>query len=396
MKYKIIFLLFLGLDALNLIYQTSQISISYRESLILYGEFSPIQILIKSSLLIFGNNDFALRLPMILIHLLSVVLIFSISRFYIKQQRHRLWLVAIFILLPGVLSSAIVIDKAGLIIFGLLLFIWSYLNGYKKTYYLLLSSYVFLDNSYTYLFLALSIYAIYTKNREFFIFNIIIFFISIFLYGVDAHGVPKGHFLDVIALYSAIFSPIIFIYMAFILYRRYLDDKREIIWFISTITFLISMILSFRQDIQIEHFAPYLIIALPIAAESFISSYRVRLREFRKTYRAIFQVSLILLLINTFVVLFNKELYRVIEVPKKHFVYKFHVAKELAEKLKKDGIFCVDTDYKMQNRLYFYGVTKCDKYRLLKFEDSNEIVKNVTISYKNRPIYYASVTKVNN
>ena len=395
MIHRIIFLLLLGLDAINLFFQTSEISISYRESLILYGDFSFLQLLLNLSMTILGDNDFALRFPMILAHLFSVVLIFNISKFYIKDKKYRIWLTLIFILLPGVLSAAIVVDEAGFIIFGLLFFIWLFLHQYKKAYYFVLVLFAFLDNSYIYLFLALSIYSIKNKEKMLFIFSMATFFISILLFGVDAHGSPEGHFLDALALYSAIFSPIVFIYLIFVLYRRYLDNKQEIIWFISTTGFIISMILSFRQDIKIEHFAPYLIVSLPIATASFISSYRVRLKQFRKTYRIMFQISLLLLLLNTLIVLFNKEIYRVMDNPQKHFVYKFHVAKELAQKLKDNGISCVDAYYKMQNRLYFYGVTKCDKYKLTKGYNLNDDSKNVTISYKNTLVYSGYVTKIN-
>jgi hypothetical protein len=395
MNHKIIFLLILGLDALSLIFQTSQISISYRESLILYGDFSLLQLMVKLSLMIFSQTDFALRLPSIIAHLISVILIFSISKHYIKDNASRLWLVLIFILLPGVLSSALVVDKAGFIILGLLLFIWLYLNSYKKSYYTILIFYALLDSSFIYLFLALSVYSIYKKNREFFLFNISAFFISIFLYGVDAHGTPEGHFLDALALYAAIFSPIVFIYIVFILYRKYLDNKNDIIWFISVTGFLVSISLSFRQDIKIEHFAPYLIVALPLATKQFLNSYRVRLKEFRKTYRVIFQISLVLLILHALIVIFNKELYRIIQEPKQHFVYKFHVAKELAKELKSKGIVCVDSSYKMQSRLYFYGVTKCDKHILDTSLKTNTKSNNVTISYKNRPVYTATVTNIN-
>lgn len=396
MRYIVIFLLLLGLDALNLVYQTSQISISYRETLIIYGDVSLLKLIINFSLSMFGNNDFALRVPMIFLHLISVLLIYSISKHYIKNDSNRLWLVSIFMLLPGVLSSALIVNKSGFIIFGLLLFIWLYLNKFKKSYYTLLLLFTFLDNSYIYLFLALSLYGIHTKNKHLFVFGMSTFFLSIFLYGVDAHGIPKGHFLDSLALYSAIFSPIVFIYVVYILYRRYLDDKYDLIWYMSITAFLVSIILSFRQDITIEYFAPYLIIALPIAAQSFISSYRVRLKQFRKTYRLLYQISFVLLLINTLVVLFNKELYKLIDNPKKHFVYKFHIAKELAQELKSDSIVCVNTDKKMQNRLYFYGVTKCDKYKLSKFKNSDIDANGVTISYSNKIVYNASVTKLNN
>ena len=395
MRTLIIFFLILGLDGLNLFFQSSEISISYRESLVLYGDTSFLQILIKASMYIFGQNDFALRLPMIITHLLSAILLFDISKRYMVN-RNRLWLTLIFLLLPGVLSSALLIDEAGLTIFGLLLFIWLYLKGKKLSYYLLLISFVFLDNSFTYLFLSLGIYAIYLKDKKFFIFNMLLFFISVFSFGIDAHGTPRGHFLDSLGLYSAIFSPIVFIYIVFALYRKYLSKELDILWFVSFIPFIISLLLSFRQIIHVEHFAPYLIVSLPIVAKTFISSYRVRLKIFRTKYRTVFILSFVFLALNTIVIMFNKDLYRFINTPKKHFVYKFHVAKELAQELKIRSINCIDTDYKMQQRLHFYGVTKCDNNILSKYEIPEANSENVTISYRNRDVFLGYVTKLNN
>ena len=395
MKTQLIFFFILGLDGLNLFFQSSEISIAYRETLILYGDISPLQIITKMSIYIFGQTDFALRLPMIIAHLLSVILIFDISKKYMID-RNRLWLTLIFILLPGVLSSALLLDEAGLIILGLLLFIWSYLKAKKLLYYLLLVSFVFLDNSYIYLFLSLSIYAIHIKNKEFFIFNMFLFFISVFSFGIDAHGTPQGHFLDSLGIYSAIFSPIVFVYIVFALYRKYLSKELDILWFVAFVPFIISLLLSFRQTIEIEHFAPYLIVSLPLVAKIFISSYRVRLKMFRTKYKTMFVLSFIFLALNTIVIIFNKDIYRVIDTPKKHFAYKFHIAKELAQELKQMSINCIDADTKMQQRLHFYGVTKCDNYMLLKYKIPELNSKSVTISYRNKDVFSAYVTKVNN
>ena len=395
MRYTIIFFFILGIDGLNLFFQTSEISIAYRETLILYGAISPLQVLINISMAVFGQNDFALRLPMILTHLLSVILFYTISKEYMNDK-NRLWSVLIFILLPGVLSSALLLDEAGLIIFGLLFFVWVYKKGNKPSYYLLLISFAFLDNSFIYLFLSLSIYSIYKKDNLFFIFNMLAFFISVFSFGVEAHGMPNGHFLDALGVYAAIFSPIVFVYTVFALYRRYLTKEMDIIWFISSVTFIVSLVLSFRQNMHIEHFAPYLIIAIPLATQTFVSSYRVRLRMFRTQYRLVFIISFILLILNVLIVIFNKDIYRFMDRPSKHFVYSFHVAKELAEDLKEKSIHCVDTDVKMQKRLYFYGVTKCDKYNLEKTKKDTKSGNSVTISYRNKPVYFANVTKINN
>ena len=395
MNYKSIFFLVLGLDVLLLVLQISGLSISYYEANLLYNDFLPLQYLLKTSFLLFGQNDYTLRLPMILMHVLSVLLLFKISKNYVYSDRNRLWLSIIFILLPGVISSAIIVDSAGLILFGLLLFIYVYQNFSKNTLYPLLAFYVLLDGGFLLLFLGLALYSISKKDKNFFIFNILAFFISLFLYGIDTHGTPKGHFLDSIGLYAAIFTPIIFIYIFYALYRKYLNKDMNVIWYISSTALIVSLSLSFRQKIHLEHFAPYLIIALPLMAQVFIHSYRVRLPIFRKKYKAVFAITLGLLLVHSTLVFLNKYIYVFIDNPKKHFAYKMHVAKELATQLQSININCIDTDERMLKRLKFYNVTKCNNYHLTRNNLLDDINSDVTISYKNRVIYKATVTKLN-
>jgi len=396
MSHRYILFLILGVDAFILFSQTSSLSISYGESLILYGDFSFLQLIIKTSIYLFGQNDFALRLPMILMHLLSALLLYKVSKKYLPKRENRLWLVLIFVLLPGVISSAILVDGAGLVIFGLLLFAYAYENLSKKYVYMLLGLYSVMDGGFAYLFLALGIFSIYTSQRKLFIYSMLTLFISIFIFGVEAKGIPLGHFLDSIAVYTAIFTPIIFIYLFYILYRRYLTKDIDILWFISSVAFIFSLLLSFRQRVELEHFAPYLILALPLAAETFYHSYRVRLKMFRTKYRVAFVITLVLLVLNSLVVFFNKEIYYFIDKPENHFAYNMHVAKELSHELKSRGINCIKTDAKMANRLKFYGVTNCNAYILEEKTVNEQNAKSVTISYKNRAVYIADVTIVNN
>jgi hypothetical protein len=72
-----------------------------------------------------------------------------------------------------------------------------------------------------------------------------------------------------------------------------------------------------------------------------------------------------------------------------------HVAKELSEKLKQKGITCIDSELKMSQRLQFYGVTKCSNYILSQTSLMDDNSENVTVSYKNRIVYSANVTKLN-
>ncbi len=396
MKSKYIFFLILGIDVLVLFLEISELSISYHEASMLYGKVTFLQIIERASLFLFGYNDFALRLPMIALHVLSFVLLYKISKSYLRYDRDRLWLMFIFVLLPGVTSSAILVDNAGFVIFGLLLFIYMYKKVPQLYIYFLLSIYAIIDGGFLYLFFSLIFFALYNKDKSFLSFNLVAFLISMFFYGIDTQGLPQGHFLDAIGLYCAIFTPIIFIYIFYVLYRRYLTREMDILWFISSVTLLVSLLLSFRQRIYIEHFAPYLIVALPLVAQTFATSYRVRLKIFRTKYKAAFVLSLVFLLLNSFLVLFNKYIYLILDNPQKHFAYKMHIAKELSKKLKTRGIDCVNTDGSMQKRLKFYAISKCKQYILdEKPINDNNLSSNVTIRYNNKIIYNASVTKIN-
>ncbi len=396
MTHRYIFFLILGVDALILLFQASQLSISYEEASLLYGDFSFLQFLIKTSLALFGHNNFGLRFVMIVFHILSAILMYEISKEYIKHERDRLWLLLVFILLPGVISAAVIVNSAGMLIFGVLLFVYLSKKVSQKYLNVFLFMVSLIDIGFAYLFLGLSVYYLLNKKIKLFIYMLLLYLITSLLYGFEVTGSPRGHFLDTIGVYAVIFTPIIFIYLFYSLYRRYLTSKEDMIWYISTTVLLLSLLLSFRQRIPLEHFAPYLIIALPLAANSFISSYRVRLKMYRTPYKVAFVISFIFLISNTLLVLFNEELYTFTKNPKHHFAYKNHVAKELSVKLKKDGVNCVDTDEKMQLRLHFYGINFCKNIKLKELNLDTKKNANVTICYRETPVYKGSVTILNN
>ncbi|WP_345980695.1 hypothetical protein [Sulfurimonas sp. HSL3-2] len=391
-KYFILFLI-IGLDVLFLLYETSQLSIGYSEVSLLNGGFSVLKYIENFSFYIFGQNDLALRLPMIILHISSALLLFHLSKRYLKYDRDRIWLVVVFILLPGVLSSSIVVNSAGLVIFSLFLYLNLYsINPYFK--YLLLIPIWFVSPSIIFLYLGLTFYSIKEKDYKFALFNIILFSSSLYVNGFDTTGLPKGHFLDTLAIYAAIFTPIVFVYVFYILYRRYVTSREDILWYISSTALLISLLLSFRQRLHLEDFAPYILVALPIAAQTFYHSYRVRLKQFRGTYKTIFIISFLFLLLNATVVLFNKYIYIILDNPKEHFAYDMHIAKDLASKLKEKNITCVNANNKkLQLRLKFYGIDFCKDSTLTSSKRKES--KLVTISYKGHKVYRSYVTKIN-
>ncbi|MDQ1338523.1 MAG: hypothetical protein QG617_1490, partial [Campylobacterota bacterium] len=288
-----------------------------------------------------------------------------------------------------------IVNSAGIILFGLLLFVYVYENCRTLFIYPLLIFYMLIDGNFVYLFMALILFSLHKREKWVLLFSTALTLSSLFIYGIDMHGSPRGYFLNTLGLYAAIFTPIIFVYLFYVLYRRYLTKDMEILWFIAATALVFSLLLSFRQRIGVEYFAPYLILALPLIAQTFESSYRVRLSMFRKKYRFAFVISLALLLINSSAVLFNKYLYHLVKEPKKHFSFNLHVAKELSQELKKRDINCVQTNTKMAKRLEFYGVTKCNNYLLEENYLNATKLDSVTISYKNRVVYSANVTNIN-
>ncbi|MDO9304867.1 MAG: hypothetical protein Q7T77_06030 [Sulfuricurvum sp.] len=393
MREHKIFVLFLGINFLILMAQIQGLSISFYEANILYGDSSLLKSFSTFFLNIFGSNDYALRIPMIVIHLISTILLYLISSYYISRPNDKLWIVFIYLLLPGITSSALLVNIAGLKIVTLFAFVYMYLR-FNHWSLILLPLFMMLDATSIFLYFSIALFGISRKQWITAGVSSGLLILAVFFFGIDLSGRPQGRFLDALAIYSAIFSPVVFMYLFYVLYRRYMTHERDLVWMIASSMFIISLLLSFRQKVNIQDFAPYLMVALPLAAQTFFHTYRVRLPIFRRRYRLLFYSAFTLLVVNALAVFFNQWLYQWIKNPKDHFSYSMHIAKELAHELKDNQISCVNADSeKMQLRLRFYGITECQGTLLS--EEKNKKGKKVTISYINIPIYTAYVTKVN-
>ena len=392
MRERIILFLLLGIDALILFAETAGLSISYREAEQLFSSTSLLHYIVTASVSLLGSNDFALRLPMIGMHLISVVLLYSISGRYLKYDRDRVWLAFIYMLLPGINSAALLVDNSGLVIMLLLLYVYLQ-ERFHVSSYIVLACALFIDVSFAFLYLGILFYAIRENKRGLLLLSVLLFGLSMYIHGFDTGGHPKGHFLDTLGIYTVIFSPIVFLYLFYVLYRRFIVKQFDLVWYLATTALVFSLLLSFRQRIDVQMFAPYLILAMPLAAQSFFHSYRVRLKMFRKTYRMLFTVSFVILVLNALVVFFNKEIYRFIDPDQTHFAHRQHVAKELAFALREAGVECVETpDERMQLRLRFYGISEC-RENILSMNASDGALP-VTIRYSGALIYQAYVSKL--
>ncbi len=356
-KYNLSFIGLILFHLVVLLYLIDNFSISYSEALIYYQEdFSFLSLIIKKSVYIFGQNDFALRFPFILFYIGSSVLMYILTDDYFKSQRDRIISLAIFMILPGVNSAALLVNESIIIIFFTLLYLYLF-QRIGKIHYLLLIFFLFLDNSFAILFLALFFYGIKKKDNLLLVVALLLFGISMSMYGFDMGGKPKGYLLDTFGIYATIFSPVLFLYFFYAIYRIGIKYEKDLFWYISSTALGLSLIFSLRQRIEIEDFAPFVVISIPIMVKLFIHSLRIRLKEFRKIHYLLLKIALGILLLNFIIFVFNKYLYVVINKPKNHFAYNYHVVKNLAQELKNREINNIYTNSSsLALRLKFYNI----------------------------------------
>ncbi len=383
----------LCIDFFFLLYGVSTLSLSYSEAYTYFYGQNFIHYLVKVSAYIFGQNDYAVRLPFIFFHILSTILLYKISKAYLKRKSDRLFAVVVYLLLPGTNTAALAINSSEIVIFLSLLFIYFYELKKEFLSYVVLFLSLFIDNSFAIFYLSLIFYSIFRKDNKLLYISLVLFGFCMYLWGFDTGGKPKEYFVQTLGVYAAIFSPLVFLYFFYTEYRILIKEDKNILWYISFVAFLFSVLLSIRQKITIEDFAPFAIIATPLMVRVFLSSYRVRIPELRHWHRFIFLSVFATLIVNFLAMYFNKSLYIVLKNPQKHFTYRYDFAKQISEKLKKLNIYKINSyDKSFALRLRFYGVKKGGEYLLSKSPKNS--LYNVTISYYHRPVFIAYVSKL--
>ncbi len=395
-KYTIAFGILLIADFFLLLFISDDFSISYRESLIYFNQNTFLYYLTHISTSIFGQNDVALRLPFILFYIASIILAYLLTSDYFKKQSDRLGSIIIFMLLPGLNSAGLLVNEAIIVIFFTLLYLYLF-KITKKEHYWLLFLCLFIDNSFAVMYLALIFYSLQKRDNTLLVVSLILFGASMQIYGFDSGGHAKGYFFDTFGAYASIFSPIIFFYFFYAMYRITIKGERDLYWYISFTAFAFSLLLSLRQKIEIEDFAPFVVIAIPMMVKLFMHSFRTRVPQFRKKHYIFSIVSVFSLVVTFIVFIANKPLYLVIPKVHKHFAYDYHIAKDLAYKLKEENIYGVlASSYKLQSRLRFYGIYANENIYLTKNPSIN--AKKITIKYygKNINDFYITQLKKTN
>lgn len=394
-KYNLTFVTLLLFHISVLLFMSNDFSVAYKEVVLFETSHKISGILANIFPYFFGNEAIFIRLPFIIFYALSAIILYLLTDDYFKYQKDRVLAVAIFMILPGVNSAALLLNESIIVIFCTLFYLYLYKKTLRENYFLL-TLFLFIDNSFAILYLALFFYSLKKRDNTLLIMSLILFGISMSMYGFEIGGRPRGYFVDTVGIYASIFSPLLFLYFFYSIYRFGIKFQRDMYWYLAMTALLLSLILSLRQKVYLEDFAPFVVVAIPVMLKLFLHSVRVRLTEHQGNYKFLGYLILFGLILNFIVFVGNKALYSLLDNPEKHFAYDYHIAKELSEELKKKGIYSIKVDDKeLQLRLSFYGIATTQNLQLAKKEPSTKDF-DISIEYFGNKISKYKILNSNN
>lgn len=393
---KLLTFILFALYALVLFFNLSTLGISIFEARSFFDETSFISLIAHASTHLLGQTPFAIRLPSFAIHLVNIFLIYEIAKSYLKKEE-ALFVAVLFSLLPGSIASAMLFNQASFVMLFSMLFIYLYDKGYPKIAYTILSLSIVVDNAFILFYFALFIYGIKSKNRELLAINLALLLLALKVYSFDVGGRPQNYFLDTLGVYAGIFSPFLFVYYFYALYTLLIRQKdKAMLWYVAFVPLLLSLLLSLRQRLNLEDFAPFIIIGTVLVVKVFFDSYRIKLKPFRKKYNLLLSLTTAFLILNASLLLFNRPLFYLLSEPKKHFAYDMYLAKVLSKKLHDMGINAIHSDDKdIAFQLKFYQINDSKCYFLSKKAPKHPAkALDVWLTKETKVAFY--VSKINN
>ncbi|MDE5603177.1 MAG: hypothetical protein K2I71_04575, partial [Helicobacter sp.] len=240
-------------------------------------------------------------------HFCNALLLFYFSKNFLKRPSDALFCTLLFLLLPGVNIDTMLFFKGQIILFFTLLLCLLQQKNQKIPYWLL-AIMAILDKSFSLVFLALIFYGISKKDTFLILSSLGFFALNMYLFGLNIGGYPRGYFVDTSAYLLFVFSPLVFLYFLYALYRFINTQNKPLIWYIATTTLCFIWLLSLRQKVDIQTFTPLLIVGLPLMTKLYFYGLRVRLPQFKMRYKIPFIITFIVLLVFTFGLFFSKPL----------------------------------------------------------------------------------------
>ncbi|MDE7317574.1 MAG: hypothetical protein K2N12_07595 [Helicobacter sp.] len=311
--------------------------------------------LMQSGIALFGHNNLGYFLPFVALFGCNIILFYALALRILGNIDDALLACTAFVMLPASILSASFIGDSAVVLCGLLAILCAEAYGYKRLFYVLLFACLWLNPGFSAVYAALCVYGFLHSNLAMVLYGLALLLARIVL-GVNVGGVPRGFFLDTLGTLALLFSPPLFIYYTYCLYRICIKESKNFLFWVSFIGILWTLLISMRQRIILENCVPILMPGVLLCTSVFLSGLRVRLRPFRKAYLRLFAIVFAVLLFCFLCVVGNKFFYLFLDNPHTHFAYKFQIVKELAESLKDAGIVHIKANRHLQKRLAFYGI----------------------------------------
>ncbi len=357
-QFYLFYLLYVG----ALIYLAMTLPIGTHEAVIFYTNEGILKTFTHLAEGWFGNSlDF--RLPFVLLGLLNIFLFFLMSKEYFKKIEDSYLATTIFALLPGIITSAILVNIAVLVITLVMAFL---IFNAKKLVWLqgfVAILLLYLHDASIIFFISLAIFSAFKRDYLLFTISSLLIAISfVYFNKLQVNGHPYGEFLELFALYAALFSPLVFIYFFYALYRIWLREEKDILWYIAFTAFAISILLSLRQQVIMTDFAPYVIVAVVLMVMIYQRTLNVRLPQFQKSYRFGFKIVMTSLIFSALLIILHKPLFLFYSDKTKHFAYAFYEPYWQSMELEEIGQNCYTAKQaKVQFQLKYYGIEACQE-----------------------------------
>ncbi|HEY9190178.1 MAG TPA: hypothetical protein VIM88_04875 [Sulfurovum sp.] len=356
------FVLALFFYAASVLYLAYTTPISPHEAKIFYTSHDVVGTLMRWGSEI-APGFFGLRLFYLLSGFLTIGLFYLLSRRHFATYEDAYLSTFIFMFLPGIITASVLVNVAIIVLPLVLLFVILYEKGHFFLLPLIMLVLFFIHEASIVFFASLLIYAVAYKDKKLFIASFA--FLLSFVYlakGIEIGGRPSGHFAEIFGLYATVFSPLLFLYFFYAMYRILLREKKTLIWYISFTALAFSLLLSIRQRVSITDFAPYVMIAIVLMLDVFNRTIRVRLPQFQKLYKRGFIAVLSFLAFTVFIIVGHKLLFVILDNPKTHFAYRIYKPYFLANELRSQGVECYDGAHGSERyQLKYYEIPPCSE-----------------------------------
>lgn len=305
---------------------------------------------------------FGLRLFFVSMAFVSVYIFFVLAESYLSREEDAYLATVIFMFLPGFVTASVLANIEIIVLSIVLLFVLMYRKKFVVGLPIAMFALFFLHDTAIIFFIALLFYTVAHREKWLSILSLAFIIASLILSkGIEIGGRPSGHFVEIFGLYATIFSPLLFLYFFYTMYRIFLRGEKTLLWYISFTALIVSLLLSLRQEVSVTDFAPYVLISTIAMVDVFNHSYRVRLPRFRTPYKAAFGVALLFLVVTDAMILGSRILYDISDHPATHFAARIYEPYDLAVSLKKKHVSCYDTFGRKYYQLRFYGIDACTR-----------------------------------